>query len=126
VGLFLLRAVVGLTLLLQGTGYFTHRSSLKFDTVAAVVLAVFGGVCFLAGILTPITSFMVVLCTIGYAISWLPSPTPNLLDSKLTILYVLTTATAIFFLGPGAFSIDARLFGRRQILIPNTTRSTKS
>jgi uncharacterized membrane protein YphA (DoxX/SURF4 family) len=107
VGLFLLRAVVGLTLLLQGTGYFTHRSSLRFDTVAAVVLAVFGGVCFLAGILTPITSFMVVLCTIGYAISWFPSPTPNLLD-KLTI--ATSRLLLRFFLGQVRF-VDARLFG---------------
>jgi hypothetical protein len=38
-------------------------------------------------------------------------------------MIVLTTAIAL--LGPGAFSIDARMFGRREILIPNTPRYSK-
>jgi hypothetical protein len=28
-------------------------------------------------------------------------------------------AVAVIFLGPGALSLDARLFGRREIIIPN-------
>jgi uncharacterized membrane protein YphA (DoxX/SURF4 family) len=121
-----LRVVVGFTLLIQGAGYLSDRVGLQFDRAAAVALALSGGLCFLAGILTPLTSLVVVLATIGYALSWIPAPTANLLDSKLVILYVLTTATATLFLGPGAFSLDARLFGRRELFIPSTTRSPKS
>ncbi len=112
--------------MIQGTAYLSDRSSLKFETAAAAALALSGGVCFLAGILTPLTSLLVALGTIAYALAWIPAPTANLLDSKLAILYVLTTATAILFLGPGAFSLDARLFGRREIFIPSTTRMPKS
>ena len=74
-----MRAVVGFTLVIQGTAYLSDRSSLKFDAVAAVALALSGGVCFLAGILTPLTSLLVVLATIGYALSWIPAPIANLL-----------------------------------------------
>jgi hypothetical protein len=35
---------------------------------------------------------------------------------------LMVLATAIALLGPGAFSIDSRLFGRREILIPHATR----
>jgi hypothetical protein len=40
------------------------------------------------------------------------------LDSKAAIIDVIAITTAIAFLGPGAFSLDARLFGRRVIFIP--------
>ncbi len=33
---------------------------------------------------------------------------------------------ALVFLGPGAFSLDARLFGRREIIIPGTHRPPKT
>ena len=112
--------------MVQGVSYLSDWSSLKFDTAVAAALALSGGVCFLAGILTPLTSLLVVSGTIAYALAWIPAPTANLLDSKLAILNVLTTATAILFLGPGAFSLDARLFGRREIFIPHATRSRKS
>jgi hypothetical protein len=38
---------------------------------------------------------------------------------------MVVDATAIALLGPGAFSLDARLFGRREILIPPDPRSPK-
>ncbi len=91
-----------------------------------VVLAFAGGLCLLAGILTPITSILVVLGTIAYAFSWVPEPAANLFASKLSIVYMIAMAVAIAFLGPGAFSMDARLFGRREIFIPTNPRSQKS
>ena len=38
-------------------------------------------------------------------------------DSSYTIVVLITLAAAIALLGPGAFSVDARLFGRREIRI---------
>ncbi len=35
-------------------------------------------------------------------------------------------AAVIALLGPGAYSLDARLFGRREIIIPPASRSGKS
>jgi len=126
VGLLLLRTVAGLTLLIQGAAYLNDWRNLRFDALVAVMLTFVCGVSLLAGILTPITSLLVVLATIGYAFSWLPAPSANLLDTKLAVIDVIAIATAIAFLGPGAYSLDALFFGRRQIFIPPTQRSPKS
>ena len=126
VGLLLLRTVAGLTLLIQGAAYLNDWRNLRFDALIPVTFAFVGGVSLVAGILTPITSLLIVLGTIGYAFSWLPAPSANLFDSKLAVIDVIAMATAIAFLGPGAYSLDARFFGRREIFIPPTQRLHKS
>ena len=118
--------MAGLTLLIQGAAYLNDWRNLRVDGLVAVTFAFVGGVSLLAGILTPITSLLVVLGTIGYAFSWLPAPSGNLLACKLAVINVIAIATAIAFLGPGAYSLDARFFGRREILIPPTQRLHKS
>jgi len=110
--------VAGSTFLMQGSAYLSDWHKLTWITLVAVVLALSGGICLLVGILTPATSVIVVLGTIGYALSWIPAPPANLLDSNAAIIDDIAITTAIAFLGPGAFSLDARLFGRREIFIP--------
>jgi uncharacterized membrane protein YphA (DoxX/SURF4 family) len=39
-------------------------------------------------------------------------------DSQLGLIFGLAILLALAVLGPGAYSIDARLFGRREIIIP--------
>ncbi len=80
------------------------------------------GLALLAGILTPITAVVAGLGAIGSGFSLLPAPAAsNLADSKLAVILIAIVATAIACLGPGAFSVDARLFGRREIIIPRRT-----
>ena len=118
--------MAGLTLLIQGAAYLNDWRNLRFDTLIAVTLDLVGGGSLLAGILTPITSLLVVMGTIGYALSWLPAPSANLLACKLAVIDVIAIATSIAFLGPGAYSLDALFFGRREIFIPSSKRSHKS
>jgi hypothetical protein len=56
----------------------------------------------------------------------LPPPTPNLFDARLSAILAAIMAAAIVFLGPGAFSLDARMFGRREIIIPQAPRRPES
>ena len=126
VGLLLLRFVSGFTLLLQGIAYALNWHYMRLDALVIAVLAFLTGVCFLAGIFTPVVSVLVMLGTLVFALSWVPAPATNLFESKLVVLYVMAIAIAIAFLGPGAFSFDARLFGRREIFIPANTSSQKS
>jgi uncharacterized membrane protein YphA (DoxX/SURF4 family) len=50
-----------------------------------------------------------------------PSQTPTLVSS-IAHLNLAIICVALVLLGPGAFSLDARLFGRREIIIPNSRR----
>ncbi len=81
------------------------------------------GVC---GVALTIGLFTAVCCTligVGYALVLLmPFEAAVLPDlDGVAAVVALASAAALGLLGPGAFSIDARLFGRREIFIPPTT-----
>jgi uncharacterized membrane protein YphA (DoxX/SURF4 family) len=82
------------------------------------------GILLLVGFLTPVASALVALGTIGIALSWAPAPNPNLFNTPLSAILVVIVAAAVTFLGPGTASVDRRLFGRREIIIPHTPRQT--
>lgn len=107
--MLLLRMLVGVTLIAQTV---TQVRSSEFSAsawgIAALVL--FAAGCLLVGFVTPIVTVLIGLVSIAVAFN----------------LDIVVLSTAIALLGPGAFSIDARMFGRREIFIPNTTRSQKS
>jgi hypothetical protein len=49
---------------------------------------------------------------------------PHLLtENMIEVIIVLLCASSFTFLGPGAFSIDARLFARRMLLSDRSSRS---
>jgi hypothetical protein len=59
---------------------------------------------------------------VGSVFSWFPpSLTLELFEAKLTAALATVIAVALICLGPGAFSLDARLFGRREIIIPSAS-----
>jgi uncharacterized membrane protein YphA (DoxX/SURF4 family) len=79
----------------------------------------------LIGFLTPAACALVGVVGAGIELSWFPSSSLNVFDTKLSALFVIIIAAAIVLLGPGAFSLDARLFGRREIIIPQISRPPK-
>jgi uncharacterized membrane protein YphA (DoxX/SURF4 family) len=88
--------------------------------------ALIGGACLLAGFLTPIAGGLIALGATGIAFSWFPLPTPTEPQTILMTIFVAVVAATVVLLGPGAWSVDARLFGRREIIIPRTSQSPKS
>ena len=82
--------------------------------IAAFFLAAAG--CLLIGFLTPIAAVIIGLGAIASL---------ALLDPSNAVVGLIVLAAAIALLGPGAFSVDARVFGRREIMIPSATRSSK-
>jgi uncharacterized membrane protein YphA (DoxX/SURF4 family) len=106
-------------LILQGFASLNGWRNLCFEEAATVALMFGSGVCLLAGVMTPFVSLLVVVGGLAYALKWAPATTASFFNSKLAILYLTAMAAAIVFLGPGAFSFDARLFGRREIKIPS-------
>ena len=114
-GLLLLRGTVGITVATQA---WLSVASTDTDLLAAVAAAalVLCGVALTAGMFTPLCSTLV---GVGYALALIApfgSAVLPRLDGAAGVLG-LAAAAGLAFLGPGAFSIDARLFGRRAIFI---------
>jgi uncharacterized membrane protein YphA (DoxX/SURF4 family) len=72
--------------------------------IKSVALA--GATLLLLGLVTPIVAVAIGLISLSL----------GFLNDDVVQQVVLTSAIALH--GPGAFSIDARLFGRREVLIP--------
>ena len=123
VGLLLLRSAVGLAAA-QGGVYLSGRDDSSLWT-AACLLALGCGSLLLAGFLTPLACIIVGLGSAAVAFSSPHAETHGLLLGGLFSLFVTSTATAVMLLGPGAYSLDARLFGRREIIIPQAPRPSE-
>jgi uncharacterized membrane protein YphA (DoxX/SURF4 family) len=116
--LLLLRAATGVTVAVQGATYVSGRSNSTIATWAVCCFAIVCGSLLLIGLFTPLASALLALGGIVVSLSYFTTILPNLFGAKLTIFFVVIMAAAIALLGPGAYSIDARLFGRREIIIP--------
>ena len=84
------------------------------------VLTFASGALMLAGLMTLFVALLVAAGAIGVALSWIPSPGQDLFASYPAVINLIVLSIAIAFLGPGAFSLDARMFGRREITIPRS------
>jgi hypothetical protein len=68
------------------------------------------------GMFTPVVCLAAALVTL--------MDLPHLLtENVIEVIIVLLCASSFTFLGPGAFSIDARLFARRMVLSDRSSRS---
>lgn len=119
-GLLLLRATVGLALMVQG-GVCLIGGDLRSGVWAVGLLVLVTGAALLIGCLTPVASFLAELISVSLALSWPPPSIPDLFGGVPATIFLVVMAAAILLLGPGAFSLDARWFGRREIVIPPPT-----
>jgi uncharacterized membrane protein YphA (DoxX/SURF4 family) len=115
-----LRAALGVALLIQGTSYLRGPHHIVEALCALTTIA--GGVLLIIGFFTAIVAALVTLGAAGVALSLLPLGTPDLFDTRLADIFAAAILLAVFFLGPGAFSVDARVFGRREIIIPSSRK----
>jgi uncharacterized membrane protein YphA (DoxX/SURF4 family) len=118
IGLLLVRAALGGLAVTFGVLYLLSRIEHAAAVWVIASVLILGGVALVIGFLTPFASLGIGLCVLGIAFSWFPGPPFAMLAAPLLVLLVAVTAVGIGLLGPGAFSIDGRLFGRREIVIP--------
>ena len=126
IGLLLLRVAVGLAAAAGGAFYFSGPSGSSSEKSILGAALIIGGVLLATGFLTPIAGLVIGICFLGIALSWLPAPAWFLHDVKLMAFAMIISAIALALLGPGAFSLDGRLFGRREIVIPPSSHTPKS
>jgi len=112
IGLLLLRLAVALQLLAETL--FTDLAPWSQAMLPAglpALLSILMAVLLVLGMLTPVAGAVAVLCQLfclGQA-GW-SQASPCIVGAF--------TATALVLLGPGAYAGDARLFGRRRLVLP--------
>jgi len=113
IALLLLRVSVAMALIEGGPGVWK-------PTIGVLICIVFGvlSVLMCLGVMTPVAA--TVSCAIELTQLFIIGPA----DRRFMLLSSLNAA-AIALLGPGAYSIDARLFGRRVITFPPTDASDR-
>ena len=109
---------IGLLLLrIAAAGMFvvnlTHQLDLSTNGLHLfiITLLVIVGLGLLLGFLTPFLAILA--CAVALLNLFIT-------DDGINVVYILRilTSASLFFLGPGAYSIDARLFGLRVAVVP--------
>jgi uncharacterized membrane protein YphA (DoxX/SURF4 family) len=121
-GLLLLRAAAGSGLIVQGTAYFGNKYDSGLPFLSIVLLTTSLGALLLVGCLTRFAAIAAAVASVGSMFSWFPVTNVGLFETRMTATLAAVIAAAVVCLGPGAFSVDARLFGRREVIIPKNPR----
>jgi uncharacterized membrane protein YphA (DoxX/SURF4 family) len=86
-------------------------------TLAPDLIAALGGILLLAGLWTPVAGVGIALDELWIAFSHTAE-----LDDLWTHILLAALGAGLAMLGPGAWSVDALLFGRRRVDITDRTR----
>ena len=103
--LFLLRTSVAATFLIEA---LRHSGGGPSYVLLAAVLLISASLTI--GFLTPLLSFVVCMSAMVALLI-------GLLADSLALVSLILNSAALALLGPGAYSMDARLFGRRVVVV---------
>ena len=116
-GLLLLRCSLGIALTYSGTVGLLGNAPGPVH-FAEHAIAIFGGILLIAGLWTPVMGALVALDELWIAVS-----SHSLAHEDPWIqIFLAVVAVSLAMLGPGAWSIDARLFGRKRIDLNSSGR----
>jgi putative oxidoreductase len=112
IGLLLLRVLTCIALICYGIASVIDEPPLTI--VILQMLGVIAGILLLAGLWTPVAGALVAIVKVWIAFSRVLSHSG---DPWIAFLQAVL-GVVLAMVGPGAWSIDARLFGRKRIDIP--------
>jgi uncharacterized membrane protein YphA (DoxX/SURF4 family) len=107
VALLLLRLSVASALLFDG---YAHKAALPVWILGAAILI---SLVVSVGYLTPIVAVTALAC---HALIWVVGGAGS--DAVTLTVILALDALALALLGPGAYSVDSRRFGRRLVVLP--------
>ena len=100
-----MRLVAGISLIIHGLAKL--QAGLPIQSMVLAVVAITVGVLLLAGLWTPVAGSLVAALGLWNSISQPGDP--------WTCIFMATIGAGLALLGPGAWSVDARLFGWKRI-----------
>ena len=121
-GLLLLRMAIGATLVAQA---MPCLSGAPDPRLTYCLLALVSGASLIVGFLTRIVAAIAATLVASATLLSLTSSSVGSLRSHPLDLNMIVVAVAIALLGPGAISLDAVLFGRRKVIIPRSSVSSR-
>ena len=108
-GLLLIRVVIGGVLIVRAVGRFSSDLQ-PLSLLIATVLLIAAGVLLILGLWTPIAGSLIALIEVWKMLT--------LSGDKPVWLLLGSAGAALAMLGPGLWSIDARLFGWKRVEPP--------
>lgn len=123
IGLALLRTLAGVALIGCGVIHFIAWQEATVLTVTVAALASVCGLLLVLGLFNWLACSLGALISVGIALSRLSLPMLSIMTDRISAGFTAVIAIALLCLGPGAYSLDARRHGRREIIIPARPRS---
>jgi uncharacterized membrane protein YphA (DoxX/SURF4 family) len=112
--LLLLRLVAGGAASSQAWLFITGHGAVDTGSVVAL-LAFVAGLVLIIGFMTPIAGALLSAGALLLTANWSVPIHLRLFESGMARVEFIAISTALIFLGPGALSLDGRLYGRREI-----------
>ena len=112
-----LRVMSGAAAILVGVAYMDGWSLSWPERFVGLFVAI-DGLLLALGLLTPVAGMLAPILASAVALEWALPPSPWSVQIRAVALPFSAIALSLVALGPGAYSLDARLFGRKQLRIP--------
>jgi hypothetical protein len=126
IGLLILRLSLTSGLISFAVVSFRSQQRRTSFEIGADLLVLLASVLLAIGLETHLTGAAVTLAMLFAFTPWAPSFIHQLSSVWTVSIFVIPLAAAIVLLGPGAFSLDAHRFGRKEIVIPPGSTSLGS